>query len=291
MANKTVRGALQIHGANPQTLVEQVIRNRIYESQYWKEHCFALTAESLIDKAIELKYIGGVYANQKPTEFMCLLLKLLQIQPEKEILVEYLLAEEFKYLRALAAMYIRMTFRAVDVFELLEPLLKDYRKLRKRSTAGFTLTYMDDFADELLTEERVCDIILPRLTKREVLEETEGLGPRSSALLKAMMESGSEDETTGDPGRKQGKYRSKGAGGSSPSDASGGSDARSRSRSGSAASRKRYVSRSPSRSRSRERSPPSSVGSPRYRSRSRSISADRIQDDQGDVEMSIKSPA
>jgi hypothetical protein len=35
-----------------------------------------------------------------------------------------------RYLRALAAMYIRMTFRAVDVYEMLEPLLKDYRKLR-----------------------------------------------------------------------------------------------------------------------------------------------------------------
>lgn len=53
-------------------------------------------AETLIDKAIELNTIGGVYGNQRPTEFMCLLLKLLQIQPEKEILVEYLLAEEFK---------------------------------------------------------------------------------------------------------------------------------------------------------------------------------------------------
>ena len=30
-------------------------------------------------------------------------------------------------------MYIRMTFRAIDVYELLEPLLKDYRKLRLRS--------------------------------------------------------------------------------------------------------------------------------------------------------------
>ena len=54
------------------------------------------TAESLIDKAIELKYIGGVYSNQRPTEFICLLLKLLQIQPEKEILIEYLQAEDFK---------------------------------------------------------------------------------------------------------------------------------------------------------------------------------------------------
>ena len=54
-------------------------------------------AESLIDKAIELKYIGGVFGNQKPTEFLCLLLKLLQIQPQKEILLEYLQADEFKY--------------------------------------------------------------------------------------------------------------------------------------------------------------------------------------------------
>ena len=54
-------------------------------------------AETIIDKAITLKAIGGIYGNQKPTEFMCLLLKLLQIQPEKEILIEYLLADEFKY--------------------------------------------------------------------------------------------------------------------------------------------------------------------------------------------------
>lgn len=107
-------------------------------------------AESIIDKALEVHNIGGVYGNQRPTEFLCLLLKLLQIQPEKEILVEYLQADEFKcvsrnlvilngcwwksgrYLRALSAMYIRLTFRAVDVYEMLEPLLKDYRKLRNR---------------------------------------------------------------------------------------------------------------------------------------------------------------
>lgn len=53
-------------------------------------------AESLIDQAIELRCIGGVYGNQRPTEFLCLLLKLLQLQPEKEILIEYLQADEFK---------------------------------------------------------------------------------------------------------------------------------------------------------------------------------------------------
>lgn len=43
-----------------------------------------------------MQTIGGVYANQRPTEFLCLTLKLLQLQPEKEILMEYLTAEEFK---------------------------------------------------------------------------------------------------------------------------------------------------------------------------------------------------
>jgi len=38
-----------------------------------------------------------------------------------------------RYLRALAAMYVRMTFRAVEVYEILEPLLKDFRKLRLRN--------------------------------------------------------------------------------------------------------------------------------------------------------------
>lgn len=41
---------------------------------------------------------------------------------------------------------------------------------------------MDTFIDSLLREERVCELILPRLTRRDVLEETEGLPPRVSKL-------------------------------------------------------------------------------------------------------------
>jgi len=110
----------------------------------------------------------------------------LQIQPEKEILLEYLQADEFKYLRALAAIYVRMTFRPADVYEILEPLLKDYRKLRYRDQSSYRLAYMDEFVDQLLNEERVCDLILPRIAKREVLEENGELAPRQSRLLAAM---------------------------------------------------------------------------------------------------------
>ncbi|KAK4058492.1 hypothetical protein OIO90_000654 [Microbotryomycetes sp. JL221] len=187
MANTTVRGAISIHGTNPQYLIEKVIRARVYDSIYWKEHCFALNAASLIDNAIKLTHVGGTYANTRPTEFMCLCLKLLQLQPEREIILEYLRADEFKYLRALAAFYVRLTFDPVNVYEVLEPLLDDYRKIRFRNMNGsYSITTIDEFADQLLNEERVCEIQLPRLTQRKVLEETEGLLPRRSKLGRAL---------------------------------------------------------------------------------------------------------
>jgi hypothetical protein len=43
-----------------------------------------------------------------------------------------------RYLRALAAFYIRLTFKSFDVYEILEPLMKDYRKLRTRDIGKFS---------------------------------------------------------------------------------------------------------------------------------------------------------
>lgn len=58
---------------------------------------FSLSAELMVDKAMELKYIGGVYGgNVKPSPFLCLVLKMLQIQPEKDIVVEFIRNENFK---------------------------------------------------------------------------------------------------------------------------------------------------------------------------------------------------
>ncbi|KAG8217365.1 PRP38 family-domain-containing protein [Butyriboletus roseoflavus] len=131
MANTTIKGALAIHGQNPQVYIYFILGVSLFlicavpsgncnsesnmgvdvlEGTLFRiDRCvFTVTtffgvlllktrsAESLIDKAIDLHCIGGVYGNQRPTEFLCLLLKLLQLQPEKEILVEYLQADEFK---------------------------------------------------------------------------------------------------------------------------------------------------------------------------------------------------
>lgn len=199
--NQTDPLAASIRGSNPQNLIEKILRGRIYENRYWKEHCFGLTAETILDKAVKLDGIGGIYShNTKPTPFICLVLKLLQIQPERDIIEEYLKQEDFKYLRALAAFYIRLTFRARDVYELLEPLLIDYRKLCVRTLSassgagGWKVTHMDEFLDELLTSEMSCDVILPHLAKRDTLVTTGALGPRLSALDDELNEDDTEED-------------------------------------------------------------------------------------------------
>ncbi|KAJ1483612.1 Pre-mRNA-splicing factor 38 [Baffinella frigidus] len=178
MANKTDASALSIHGTNPQFIIEKILRAKIHGDLYWKEHCFALTAETLLD------HIGGTFGgNIKPVPFIQLVLKLLQIQPDKDIIVEFIKNEEFKYVRALGAFYMRLVGKTVDVYQYLEPLLNDYRKLRIRMAwAGYDVTYMDEFIDKLLREDMVLDIALPTLQKRMHLEEARTLQPRISAL-------------------------------------------------------------------------------------------------------------
>ena len=54
-------------------------------------------AELLVDKAMELRYVAGTIAgNIQPSPFLCLTLKMLQIQPEKDIIIEFIKNEDYK---------------------------------------------------------------------------------------------------------------------------------------------------------------------------------------------------
>lgn len=93
----------------------------------------------------------------------------------------------------------RLTFKSLDIYETLEPLLDDYRKIRRRQMDGsYYLSHIDEFVDELLTQERACDLTLPRLTRRQVLEETEGLDPRKSQLEDGLL--AAEDHSDAEDG-------------------------------------------------------------------------------------------
>ncbi|CAB4285402.1 unnamed protein product [Prunus armeniaca] len=189
MANRTDPSAKSIRGTNPQNLVEKIVRSKIYQNTYWKEQCFGLTAETLVDKAMELDHIGGTFGgNRKPTPFMPLVMKMLQIQPEKEIVIEFIKNDDYKR--------IRVEGKGRGICGVLWVLLRNpYPKGGGNLADGnYTLTHVDEVIDELLTKDYSCDIAMPRIKKRWTLEATGSLELRKSALEEDFEEEGEKEE-------------------------------------------------------------------------------------------------
>ncbi|RYC59876.1 hypothetical protein CHU98_g6330 [Xylaria longipes] len=178
--------SLAPNGLNPATIMEKAVRERIVDSYFWKEQCFGVNEADIVDRVVShVSFIGGTYGdNQKPSPFLCLAFKLLQLAPGDDVLEAYLKygGEKFKYLRALACFYVRLTRKAENVYAVLEPFLEDKRKLRRRGRAGAALTFVDEFVDSLLTKDRVCATSLWQMPKREILEDLDLLEPRVSPL-------------------------------------------------------------------------------------------------------------
>jgi pre-mRNA-splicing factor 38A len=181
-------GALAPNGLNPATILEKAVRERIIDSYFWKEQCFGVNEADIVDRVTShVTFIGGSYGGegiQRPSPFLCLAFKLLQLAPDDDVLDAYLNygGEKFKYLRALACFYVRLTRPADVVFKLLEPFLEDKRKLRRKGRKGTTLSFVDEFVDELLTKDRVCATSLWKMPSREILEDLDKLDPRVSPL-------------------------------------------------------------------------------------------------------------
>jgi pre-mRNA-splicing factor 38A len=322
-------GAL-IRGQNPALLFEKGVRERITESYYWKEQCFGLNAATLCDRAVELKFIGGTSGiTGRPTPFLCLAFKMLQLVPEKGIVLEMLNfrgdedddededtkgeAEEegdhkqengsangddkkrdlnaegklgsFKYLRCLAAFYIRLAWEPVEIHTTLEPLLTDYRKIKRRLKENFSLTYVDAFVDDLLTKDRICATSLWKMPPRSQLEDLDLLEPRESPLgdeidlLDEEDERAKEKEASVGSDRSARSYRSRGYDSRSRSRSRSRSYDSRRSRSRSRSDDRRSRSRSyDSRDRRRSRSPGEMSDRRRSRSRTRSRSRSRGRD-------------
>merc|ERR1712188_43517 len=121
--------------------------------------------------------------SRKPTNFICLILKMLQIQPDRQIIVELIRNESYKYVRLLGAFYMRLCGRSVEIYRYLEPLYNDYRKIRVRTREEtFVLSYVDVIVDDLLRKDVMFDTVVPRIQYRHVLEECGFIDRRTSLL-------------------------------------------------------------------------------------------------------------
>ncbi|EMG49749.1 prp38 Pre-mRNA-splicing factor 38 [Candida maltosa Xu316] len=177
---------------NKGNLIEPIIRHRIQDSIFYKQHLY-LTNEATLLPVItnHVHYISGTDSSNRPSPFISCLFRMLELEPSKEIIDTYLTQlnfNEFKYLTALTLIYIRLVYKSEDIYRLFDPYFKDFRKLRVRLKnpmfdsmqipKHYKISYIDEWVDELLTNDRVIDLILPRLVPRISLVEKGIIPPR-----------------------------------------------------------------------------------------------------------------
>ncbi|KAI5959707.1 hypothetical protein KGF57_002044, partial [Candida theae] len=119
---------------NKSYLVEPIIRHRIHDSKFYKQHLY-LANESTILPIItkHVHYISGVDSMGRPSPFLQCLLRMLELEPSKEIIKVYsdqLSYNEFKYLTALTLLYIRLVYTSEEIYNIFDQHAQDYRKLR-----------------------------------------------------------------------------------------------------------------------------------------------------------------
>ena len=84
----------------------------------------------------------------------------------------------------IGAFYLRLVGKPLEVYQYLEPLYNDYRRIRLRNAEGhFTLTHVDELVDEMLRNEYLFDIALPRVPNRYCLPPPPPPPPTFPSLL------------------------------------------------------------------------------------------------------------
>ena len=158
-----------IRGVAPQHLIDTATRHSIYQSVYWNQYCFGLNLVTLIDRVPNLKGVGGVYGMfREPSNFICLFLKLLELEPSKDVIYFILNTKswQMKHLRLMAALYVRFVFPPEEVYIILEDQLTYYFKIAVLREDGYHVEHYDEVIYSFLKDKFWCGITLPPLTPR-----------------------------------------------------------------------------------------------------------------------------
>lgn len=87
--------------------------------------------------------------------------------------------------------YLRLIGSAQEIYTVCEKFISDPRPMNLREISGeYRLKHMDEFVDDLVREQIMFDIVLPRLPKREVLQDQglleEKISPLETELQRLM---------------------------------------------------------------------------------------------------------
>jgi len=171
------------------------------------------------------------------------------------------LGERIRPVRLLGALYLRLVGKPQEIYQYLEPLYYDYRKVKKKIDSGeLVSSHVDEFIDELLQNDYSFEIVLPHLPKRHDMERQGLLEPRKS-LLEEDFEALSSDEDSEGEEKEAGKKK----------DTTKEAEERPKKRSKERETKKESEEHSKKRSRSKERETRKETGGPsKKRNRSRS---------------------
>lgn len=168
-----------IRGMAPQHLIDSITRHKIYNSVYWQQFAFGVNLVTLVDRAQHLKCVGGLFGTMKqPCNFLCLFLKLLELEPSETVIASFLETKtwQMKHLRLLAALYVRFAYPPETVYIALEPLLLQYTRVAVLDSGGFEVKRFDEVVHAFIRQKFWCGVSFPPMTPRP------GIMPRVSPL-------------------------------------------------------------------------------------------------------------
>lgn len=158
---------IDVGGADSVTLVDKIVRERVFDSVYWKQYCFNVDLLSIQPLLCQLRFVGD-----GSSPFVCLLVKLLQLVPDRQVVEFFIEQKQFKYMKCVFLLYFRIVYRE---FEYLKAHLADYRRIRVKQGAGsgMKLYHVDEFVNDLLQDQFVCGISLPMIKKESKYDSIE----------------------------------------------------------------------------------------------------------------------
>lgn len=187
---------------NKSNIIETIVRNRIKDSIFYKQYLFLTNEQTILPIIInQVHCLAGLDSNNRPSNFLCCLLRLLEINPSREIINLFLSYPQFKYLTCLTLMFIRLTRSPVEIYTLFDTYNANYSKIRMLSSSpkivngipiNYSISYIDEFVDNLIHQERYLGIILPRIEPRYKLAER-GVVLERQYLVKSLEEEVKEE--------------------------------------------------------------------------------------------------
>ncbi|EGV61394.1 hypothetical protein PSN45_000067 [Yamadazyma tenuis] len=160
-------------------ILETIVRNRIKDSLFYKQHLYLTNEQTILQVIVDnVKYVGGLDSSNRPSPFLCCLLRLLEIGPSAAVVGLYLKQPEFKYLTILTLIYIRLTQPPTEVYQVLDTYRSNYTKVRVLLSSpemvdgvpvNYGIIHIDEFVDELERSDRVVGVVMPRLESRRRL--------------------------------------------------------------------------------------------------------------------------